>query len=123
MVTKATILSLIFFWASVYGVRFDYATEICRLESSFDPNAVGDNGAAIGLYQWHDTSMMYVLRKMKEDGEIQHIPKYDARREVNLNIRAAMYAMGELNLDKWWSTSKEARASIWRNRRYYTRKD
>lgn len=117
MTETEAILKIIKYWAIMYGVSVDYAQEIAFLESSLNPFAVGDNGAAVGLYQWHDTSIQYVLRKMVDNGELQCIPEGDVRRDVQLSTRAAMYAMGVLDLDRWWSTANKARRNVRKQRR------
>lgn len=48
-----SIKSIIDSMANKYGVAPWVAEDIAKLESSFNPNAVGDNGTSFGLYQLH----------------------------------------------------------------------
>lgn len=80
-----------------YGVDPELAIVICRRESSYDEFAIGDNGLAVGLWQWHLTSWEHVRAKMGKD-------TLDRRTDLVESTEAAMYAMGELGLYEWWST-------------------
>lgn len=96
------ILCFIAFWAGYYGVDTEVANELCFLESGFNHNAIGDDGKAVGLYQWHEGSLEYVEDKMKESGDIPKDYTLD-RNDIHDSTRAAMYAIAELGLEDWWS--------------------
>lgn len=93
----AQLKRMIMGFAIAYGVDPMLALEICRLESSFRPEAVGDEGKAVGLWQWHLKSWDHVRLKMGIIGD-------DMRAWPRESTLAAMYAMGELDLYRWWST-------------------
>jgi len=69
-------------------------------ESSLDAGAVGDDGAAVGLWQWHLSSWECVRAHM-------NAPLDDLRADAWESTRTAMYAMGELDLYHWWSTDEK----------------
>jgi len=97
------------YWSAMYGVNLQLAYNICYLESSYNPQAVGDNGKAVGLWQWHKPSIDYVNRKMVEAGEIEKMPEEDTRKDIWFSTQAAMYTMGKLGLYRWWSTYERAK--------------
>lgn len=84
-----------------YEVDPVYAINIVTLESSWDPNAIGDGGKAVGLWQWHLKSWEYVREKMK-------LPLDDLRTDPYEATRTALYAIGVLDLERWWSTAEKA---------------
>ena len=92
-----------------YGVDPDFALEIVRLESSFNPAAVGDKGLAIGLWQWHLSSWEHVRCRMG-------LPVSDKRADAFESTITALYAIGKLNLARWWSTAERAAQNVaeWR---------
>jgi len=49
--SATAVILLIRVLAPLYGVDPDLALVICRRESAFDPRAIGDGGAAYGLWQ------------------------------------------------------------------------
>jgi len=91
--------------ATSYGVHPGLAVIIARRESSFDPDAVGDNGKAVGLWQWHLKSWSHVRKKMG-------MLCVDDRRDPWESTVTAMYAMSVLHLYRWWSTYKPALAEL-----------
>ena len=95
--TLAQIIEMIRMQASVFGVDAGLAIQICRLESGFNPDAVGDNGDAVGLWQWHKGSWNYVRQRMDR-------PIDWPREDPWESTLTAMYAMGVLNLYHWWAT-------------------
>ena len=50
--------------AEAMGVNPEYAACIAYHESRFDSDAVGDQGRALGLYQWHYPSWVHVRQHM-----------------------------------------------------------
>jgi len=104
MLTRS-IVPMIRLVASSYGVHPRLAVIIARRESSFYPDAVGDKGDAIGLWQWHLASWTHVRVKMGLDTK-------DMRSDPWESTITAMYAMGVLHLYKWWSTYKPALSEL-----------
>lgn len=105
------IMRVILGLAIVYGVDPLLATDICRLESDFDPTAVGDDGLAVGLWQWHMGSWAYVRDKMGESQE-------DERLDVYESTRTAMFALGALGLHHWWSAYPIAKRNVYAGLRH-----
>jgi len=101
----AQIESVIRLLAPRYGVDPDYAVEIARLESGLNPYAVGDKGKAVGLWQWWYESWVCVRRAMG-------LPVTDRRDDVFESTITALYALGVMKLDRWWSTAEKARKNI-----------
>lgn len=99
--SESSVVDMVESLAHTYHVNATIALEICRLESGFKPDAVGDNGAAVGLYQWHKQSWEHVRRLMGE-------APTDCRLDPWQNIATAMYAMGCQGLYTWWSTYQAA---------------
>lgn len=97
MASTLAIIALIRALAPVYGVAPSLALAICRLESAFDPSAVGDDGEALGLWQWHINSWKHVRQRMDR-------PVQDLRRDPIESTETALYALGVLGLHRWWST-------------------
>ena len=50
--------------ATAMDVDPNYAACVVARESEFDPAAVGDDGRAVGLFQWHIGSWIHVRRAM-----------------------------------------------------------
>ena len=89
-----------------HGQDAALALEVVRRESGWDPDAVGDQGRAVGLWQWHLLSWCYVRRVMRVDGA-------DLRRDPVEATRAAMYAWRVMGLTRWWSTYAPAREALY----------
>ena len=108
--------SMVYNTATYYGVDPVYACEIVRLESEWNTRAVGDKGKAVGLWQWHLDSWVHVRVRMGESTE-------DLRLDPVESTVTAMYAIKVLGLERWWSTSAEAKENtksletgkMWRN--------
>jgi len=96
-----SIVPMIRLVAHAYGVCPGLAVIICRRESSFNPTAVGDQGQAVGLWQWHIASWNQVRDSMGLRG-------LDLRKDPYESTITAMFAMGVLHLYRWWSTYKPA---------------
>jgi len=84
--------------ARQYDVSEQYMECIIYHESAGDPAAVGDEGEAIGLLQWHEDSWRFVREKMGED------PSPELRWNPIESAKTAAYAMRQLGLWHWWST-------------------
>ena len=94
---KQSVREMISDLARLYGVDPLLAITICQLESSLDPDAIGDGGASVGLYQWQLPSWEHVRAAMR-------LTPADQRKDPWQNIKTAMFAMGRLKLYNWWST-------------------
>lgn len=107
--TVTAVKLLIVLYACIYNVSPTLALRICELESDFNVTAIGDQGAARGLYQihnnGHDGSWQIMRRAMGETTE-------DLRLDARENIKTALFAMGELGLYRWWSTYDLAQRNI-----------
>lgn len=85
--------------APVFDVPPDYAACVVRLESAWDPAAVGDEGAAVGLWQWHLGSWEYVRGQMG-------LPTDDQRENPVQSTVTAFHAIGRMDLAHWWTADK-----------------
>lgn len=92
------ILAIILALAPAYGVDPELAIEICRLESDFDCYAVGDNGMAVGPWQFWPETWVWLREQMHED------PDLALRTNPWESTKTAMHAMGVMGLYRWWST-------------------
>jgi soluble lytic murein transglycosylase-like protein len=97
-VTELLIATIITLSAQFYGVPPEYAMCIAQAESNLDPSAVGDNGDALGLYQWHVAAWTETRAKMGLD------PDPALRADPYEATNTAMYAMGVLHDWYKWST-------------------
>ena len=89
---------LIDYAAEAMGQNAAYCQCIAYHESRYDANAVGDDGMAIGLWQWHLESWEYVRGKMG-------LPMEDRRADPVESTITALYAIDKLGLAHWWTTS------------------
>ena len=89
---------LIRYMAGAMGVNPDYVACIVGHESRYDVMAVGDDGMAIGLWQWHIGSWEYVRGKMG-------LPLEDRRADPVESTITAIYAIDRLGLARWWTAS------------------
>jgi len=87
--------------AALFHVDPRLALAIARRESAFNPNAIGNDGKAVGLWQWHLPSWIHVRRHM-------NLPSDDCRLDIAKSTQTAMFAMGILHLYHWWSTYPDA---------------
>lgn len=67
--SQALIVSLINFWAPIYGIPSNVAVAVAQAESSFNPNAVGSIGE-IGLFQIRSEYVKEYTKKQLFDPEI-----------------------------------------------------
>lgn len=88
--------------ADIYSLDAKKCRCIMREESRYNPNAIGDMGLAVGLWQWHEESIKTALRDMgivwdwRENG--------DPRLNVWASTLAACHALNQ-GWD-WWATQK-----------------
>jgi len=94
------ILVAIYLAAAKYDISADYLQCVARYESSFDAEAVGDAGLAVGLYQWHPDSWKWAREKMGRDSDLE------LRKEPSEAAETAAYIMSEYNLYRWWSADR-----------------
>ena len=97
--TPAYIDAVIEICADIYGLDAKKCRCIMREESCYNPNARGDNGLAVGLWQWHEGSIKTALRDMDivwewADG--------DPRLNVWASTLAACHSLAK-GWD-WWTT-------------------
>ena len=88
--------------ATAMDVDPDYAACIVRLESEWDPDAVGDQGRARGLWQFHLGSWIHVRRAMGLSVE-------DRRDNPVEATVTALYAIKHLGLRDWWTADRYCR--------------
>ena len=86
--------------ALAFGVEPERAACIVRLESEWDPAAIGDDGAAVGLWQWHMASWRHVRRQMGLSTE-------DRRMDPVESTATALFAIGRLGLGRWWTADRQ----------------
>ncbi len=86
--------------ANIHGIDADLCRCIINRESEWNPDARGDNGTSVGLWQWKEESIRYAFGEMGicwdwiEDG--------DPRLNVWASTLAACYALNQ-GWD-WWTT-------------------
>jgi soluble lytic murein transglycosylase-like protein len=88
--------------AAAMDVDPDYAACIVARESEFDPAAVGDQGRARGLWQFHLPSWVHVRTAMGASVE-------DRRDNPVEATVTALYAIKHLNLAHWWTADQFCR--------------
>lgn len=86
----------------IYGVDGETLGCIIEWESQWKPSAVGDDGKAVGLFQWHEESIEVALRDM---GICWQWEKGDPRFNVWASTLAACHAINQ-GWD-WWSTQEK----------------
>lgn len=88
--------------AEAFGVDPVIALLVVEYESSWNPEAVGDSGAAVGLYQWHLPSWELVRKHMGASLE-------DLRSSPVESTITTMYAWKRMGLQHWWTTYERAK--------------
>lgn len=78
------------------GVDPRAANCVCYHESEFRVDVVGDQGRAVGLWQWHLPSWKAARRMMG-------LPETDLRHDATESTRTALWAMAN-GYEHWWST-------------------
>lgn len=85
-----------------YEVNPALAARVVDLECPrWDPEETGDDGAAVGLWQWHLESWLLVRQHMGASLE-------DLRADPVESTRTAMYAWSVMGLQRWWTTYEQA---------------
>lgn len=85
-----------------YEVDPALAIRVVDLECPrWDPEEEGDDGAAVGLWQWHLESWLLVRRHMEA-------PLQDLRTDPVESTRTAMYAWSVMGLQCWWTAYEQA---------------
>lgn len=87
--------------AEAMGVDADYAACIVRRESEWDADAVGDQGRARGLWQWHLGSWRHVRAKMGLSIE-------DRRDDPVASTSAALWWIRQ-GYGHWWTADRYCR--------------
>lgn len=90
-----------------YGICPHYGLAIARLESDYEPLAIGDNGRAAGTHQFHEESWRIVREKMGRD------PDPMLRFDPWQSAETWAYACAEMGLWEWWSTHEMAEGGRW----------
>jgi hypothetical protein len=77
-----------------YGVPEDFALCVADHESRFDPQAVGDHGDALGLYQFHLSTWQHFRSRMG-------LPADDLRLDTRESARTACWAFANGFQKRW----------------------
>lgn len=85
--------------ANIYSVDGETLGCIIEWESQWNPNAVGDDGLAVGLFQWHEESIKIAFRAM---GIVWDWEEEDPRLNVWASTLAACHSLNK-GWD-WWTT-------------------
>ena len=90
--------------ANIYSVDADLCRCIVNRESEWNPNARGDEGTSVGLWQWKEESIRYAFDEMGVRwGWIQN---GDPRLNIWASTLAACYALNQ-GWGHWWTTYEE----------------
>jgi hypothetical protein len=82
-------------WAGYYGLDPALVGCLIARESDWDPQALGDEGRALGLAQWHLGSWCAVRRAMG-------LPEDDLRDAPHEALRTTLWALSQ-GYAPWWS--------------------
>lgn len=105
LVLTATLPALVGQVAIDSGIPVTYAYEIVRLESRWNPMAMGDldllGGPSVGLFQFRPATWVWARREMGllDDQALRVVPEEAARTWAYLVNRG---------LGRWWSTHEQA---------------
>jgi len=77
-----------------YGVPEDFALCVADHESRFDPHAIGDDGDAVGLYQFHLSTWQHFRTRMG-------LPADDLRLDAREAARTACWAFANGFQQRW----------------------
>ncbi len=94
----------IYIWAGRYGLSGDALAAVARCESQFDPAAVGDGGASVGIFQFRESSFEF-LRQLHNSQPLSVAGDFEEVRDwTNPLAQAHMAAFGFANgYAGWWS--------------------
>jgi len=84
--------------AEAQGIDPNYAACIVARESEWNTNAVGDDGAAVGLWQWHLGSWQHVREAMG-------LPVADRRADPVESTVTALWWIGQ-GYGRWWTADR-----------------
>ena len=105
--SNALLPLLISLIAGAHGIADDYA--LCVAEAEAGPelrvDTVGDDGKALGLWQWHEPSIRQVLDEMGVERDWAQ--RGDPRLDPVVSTVAAMWAMSERERRHWWRRADE----------------
>ena len=101
VVIKETTKELISFYSQKYAVSEQLVSCVIEKESSFDPLAIGDNGKAVGLGQFHLATWRTFRAKMGLDGKDERTDKAEA-------IKTLVWGLSQ-GLGSHWSPVKDGR--------------
>jgi len=102
---KACVEALIRHYSKVYKVNADYALAIARCESELKHTAVGDNGLAYGVYQFHRPTFALFEKKMRRTGELMENESLDYK-STDDNVRMALWAF-QNDKDHHWTCARK----------------
>lgn len=93
--------------AEAFEINPEIALRVVEYETAgtWDPNIPGDDGEAIGLWQWHLESWLMVRKHMGASLK-------DLRSDPIDSTITAMYAWKVMNLQHWWSTYTRASEEV-----------
>jgi soluble lytic murein transglycosylase-like protein len=77
-----------------YGVPEEFALCVADHESRFDPQAIGDHGGAVGLYQFHLSTWQHFRTRMG-------LPDDDLRLDAREAARTACWAFAAGFQQRW----------------------
>ena len=93
----------LFYVVSLCAELYEVDAKLCRCivnkESEWNPNARGDNGKAVGLWQWHEESIKVAFRDM---GIVWGWAEGDPRLNVWASTLAACHSLSKGW--RWWTT-------------------
>jgi hypothetical protein len=95
-----TLRIIVLLCATLQGVDPCLAQEIVYLESSWDPQAVGDDGLAVGLWQIHPESWRILCREM---GAEEWADNLGLRTDPWTSSLVACWGLAN-GFEQWWST-------------------
>lgn len=99
--TPAYTVAVVEICASLYDIDADECRCIINRESEWNPNARGDGGEAVGLWQWHEESIRYAFDDM---GIVWNWDDGDPRLDIWASTLAACHALSK-GWD-WWTTQE-----------------
>lgn len=78
---------LIEFYADMYGVKKEVALKVAACESEYKTTALGDNGKAYGVFQFHKPTFTEFAKKFGDDS-LEY-------KNVEHSIELAMWAISQ----------------------------
>ena len=90
--------------APMYGVDSEFATEVVRRESEWNIYAVGDDGDAVGLWQFHKPAFETGYR-LEYGAEVDWSAP-DMRLDPEVSTRVALRLIQEGYVE-WWTAARQ----------------